>query len=574
MVLDRCCRRVPTFDFHAWRCSCRSLRRARLSCRSGDREWQKIVVQLVRRRLVSRARRRCLTGPSSITRPVLAHRDRSWLQPFVAAVLYSLANTLMTSVPVSLSSNDRLPSGRRGTSASTTCQVSLRDPRARAWGGCIWSSGRWWCRCWWCRSSSRAAPSPTTSSCAPRRSRRSRRLILALEAKDRYTAGHAQRVATFCEYVGSELGFGPSRMERLRYAALMHDIGKLIVPNQLLNKPGRLTESEFARVRRHEGVSVELLRRIDFLAPIAGDTTTEAATAAVEGSGLVEPAIIHVADAFDAMTSTRSYRKALSQETAFAELRGGAGLAVQRRLRRGADPRDRGARRALRRRVRGRRPRVGRRTARGGYRIRRPRRRAARRAAGGHDRREGDDAADARRGRRSGEPRRPHRGAGRWGRGDRASAPTCRSRARSGRRSRSSAARSRAASSSSCGRPTGQHCRSRSRTWSCSPRRASVADAALVLLVALLATFLVRSEPTTAEGRLALLVERFAEGLAAVVVFQAVDRAFDEPDRPCQCARRARRRRHRADRRRRGRADGRARAACRSRCRAAPPISR
>ena len=105
----------------------------------------------------------------------------------------------------------------------------------------------------------------------------------------------------------------------------MHDIGKLVVPNQLLNKPGRLTEAEFERVKRHEPVSVELLRRIDFLAPVAGDTTTEAATAAVDGTGLVEPAIIHVADAFDAMTSTRAYRRALSQETAFAELRDGAG---------------------------------------------------------------------------------------------------------------------------------------------------------------------------------------------------------------------------------------------------------
>jgi HD domain len=150
-------------------------------------------------------------------------------------------------------------------------------------------------------------------------------LILALEAKDRYTAGHAQRVATFCEYVGERMGFGTRRMERLRYAALMHDIGKLVVPNQLLNKPGRLTEGEFERVKRHETVSVDLLRRIDFLAPVAGDTTTEAATAAVDGSGLIEPAIIHVADAFDAMTSTRSYRRALSQETAFAELRAGAG---------------------------------------------------------------------------------------------------------------------------------------------------------------------------------------------------------------------------------------------------------
>jgi hypothetical protein len=150
-------------------------------------------------------------------------------------------------------------------------------------------------------------------------------LILALEAKDQYTAGHAHRVATFSHYVGSKLALSPRRMERLRYAALMHDIGKLIVPNQILNKPGKLTEAEFERVKRHEVVSVELLRRIDFLAPVAGDTTTEAATAAVEGGGLVEPAIIHVADAFDAMTSTRSYRRALSQETAFAELRKGAG---------------------------------------------------------------------------------------------------------------------------------------------------------------------------------------------------------------------------------------------------------
>jgi hypothetical protein len=150
-------------------------------------------------------------------------------------------------------------------------------------------------------------------------------LILALEAKDRYTAGHAQRVAMFAEYVGEELRFSPRRMERLRYAALMHDIGKLIVPNQLLNKPGRLTASEFERVRRHEFVSVELLRRIDFLAPVAGDTTTEAATRAVSGTGLVEPAIIHVADAFDAMTSTRAYRRALTQKTAFDELRNGSG---------------------------------------------------------------------------------------------------------------------------------------------------------------------------------------------------------------------------------------------------------
>ncbi len=151
-------------------------------------------------------------------------------------------------------------------------------------------------------------------------------LIRALEAKDRYTAGHAQRVATFAGYVGQELNFGPKRLERLRYAALMHDIGKLVVPNQLLNKPGRLTEAEFARVRRHEEVSVALLGRIDFLAPVAPNTTSEAATRSVEEeTGAIEPGIIMVADAFDAMTSTRSYRKALTQEIAFEELRKNAG---------------------------------------------------------------------------------------------------------------------------------------------------------------------------------------------------------------------------------------------------------
>jgi len=241
-----------------------------------------------------------------------------------AAVVYSVANALLVSVPVSLSSND--------TYRTVARHIGKYDLPAVPFA--VLGLGLGWV---YLELGAVVVPLLVVPILIARstfanylelraaQEQTIQTLILALEAKDQYTAGHAQRVATFCEYVGEELGFGPSRMERLRYAALMHDIGKLIVPNQLLNKPGRLTESEFARVRRHEGVSVELLRRIDFLAPIAGDTTTEAATAAVEGDGLVEPAIIHVADAFDAMTSTRSYRKALSQDTAFAELRSGAG---------------------------------------------------------------------------------------------------------------------------------------------------------------------------------------------------------------------------------------------------------
>jgi HD superfamily phosphohydrolase YqeK len=151
-------------------------------------------------------------------------------------------------------------------------------------------------------------------------------LIRALESKDAYTAGHVERVATYAEYIGQELQFTPGRLERLRLAALVHDIGKLIVPNELLNKPGRLTEDEFAIVKRHEQVSMELLREIDFLAPVAPSASSvHTSYEPDDPRHPIEPYIVHVADAYDAMTSTRAYRKALSQGVAFAELRDKAG---------------------------------------------------------------------------------------------------------------------------------------------------------------------------------------------------------------------------------------------------------
>lgn len=148
-------------------------------------------------------------------------------------------------------------------------------------------------------------------------------LVRALEAKDEYTAGHAERVARFARYVGEELGFLPWRLERLRVAALMHDIGKLVVPNALLNKPGKLTADEYATVRAHEQVSIKMLSHIELLAPIA--ETAETSVYERGDVDTIEPHIIAVADAFDAMTSTRAYRRALSQEIAFEELRARAG---------------------------------------------------------------------------------------------------------------------------------------------------------------------------------------------------------------------------------------------------------
>ncbi len=151
-------------------------------------------------------------------------------------------------------------------------------------------------------------------------------LIHALEAKDRYTSGHSERVADYARYIGEELNFMPARLERLRFAALMHDIGKLVVPNQLLNKPGRLTPEEFSQVRVHEKVSVQMLSHIDFLRPIAAASHSDATRFDPDDlDHPIEPYIVMIADAYDAMTSTRAYRKALPQDVAFRELRDKAG---------------------------------------------------------------------------------------------------------------------------------------------------------------------------------------------------------------------------------------------------------
>jgi putative nucleotidyltransferase with HDIG domain len=154
--------------------------------------------------------------------------------------------------------------------------------------------------------------------------------IRAIEAKDRYTAGHTERVAKYALYIGQELKLSQADLEHLRYAALLHDVGKLAVPRRILNKPGRLTEDEYRIVQRHNQVCIDILTRVDFMRSMVGTASDQHAhfsrDEARERDRLVQEAhIVAVADAFDAMTSTRSYRRALTQEVAIDELRDKAG---------------------------------------------------------------------------------------------------------------------------------------------------------------------------------------------------------------------------------------------------------
>jgi HD-GYP domain-containing protein (c-di-GMP phosphodiesterase class II) len=158
-----------------------------------------------------------------------------------------------------------------------------------------------------------------------------RGFVKTLEAKDMYTRGHTERVAVFAQMIGEELGFTGTQLETVRWSALIHDLGKLAVPTELIRKRGRLDDTEYAEMKTHAHLVEEILAEVDFLQPMVEIASGHHSN--FDGSGYggrghtdghspgLEACIIAVADAFDAMTSARSYRMALSQQYALAELR-------------------------------------------------------------------------------------------------------------------------------------------------------------------------------------------------------------------------------------------------------------
>lgn len=150
----------------------------------------------------------------------------------------------------------------------------------------------------------------------------------AIEARDWYTAGHTDRVSKMAEVVASNLGWSDQKMIELRHGSTLHDIGKIGVPDSILNKPGRLTEYERKIMMKHPEMGVKIIEGIDFLKGAIPYLLYhhERYDGAGYPMGLagedipIEGRILAVADTVDAILSDRPYRKGASPEQAISEL--------------------------------------------------------------------------------------------------------------------------------------------------------------------------------------------------------------------------------------------------------------
>ena len=155
-----------------------------------------------------------------------------------------------------------------------------------------------------------------------------RALAAALDARDPYTAGHSERVSVVSVAISRELGLEGEAVEIVRLGALLHDIGKIGIPDDVLRKPGALTPAEYDAIKQHPGLGARILRSVPFLARHL--EIVELHHERPDGRGYphglrgddipLAARIVHVADAYDAMTSARAYRHARPAGDALREL--------------------------------------------------------------------------------------------------------------------------------------------------------------------------------------------------------------------------------------------------------------
>ena len=159
-------------------------------------------------------------------------------------------------------------------------------------------------------------------------------ISMITEARDAYTAGHQQRVTKLAVALAEEMGFPQDRVEGIKIAALTHDVGKINLPAEILSKPGRLSEIEFNLIKNHSQIGYDILKKIDFLWPVADIVLQHHEK--INGSGyprglkedeiLLEAKIICVADVVEAMSSHRPYRPALGIDKALEEISQNKGI--------------------------------------------------------------------------------------------------------------------------------------------------------------------------------------------------------------------------------------------------------
>ena len=167
-----------------------------------------------------------------------------------------------------------------------------------------------------------------------------RALAYTIDAKDRYTSGHSQRVADYALAIAKRMGKSEEEQKIIYYAGLLHDIGKIRVPEELINKPGGLTEDEFNQIRVHPVSGYHILKDIHEDIRIAYGAKYhherydgKGYPNALEGENIPEIArIIGVADSYDAMASNRRYRDALPQEVIRSEFEKGRGTQFDKEI--------------------------------------------------------------------------------------------------------------------------------------------------------------------------------------------------------------------------------------------------
>jgi len=165
-------------------------------------------------------------------------------------------------------------------------------------------------------------------------------LCRAVEAKDPYTQGHSQRVSELAYQLGKRMKLSRRALENLRFSGMLHDIGKIGIDENILNKPGKLTNDEYDKIKLHPAIGSKIIKEIDFLRESADIVLYHHEH--YDGSGYpagrkeeeipVESSILCVVDVFDALTSDRPYRKAMTEEEAIEVIRRESGTLFNPRV--------------------------------------------------------------------------------------------------------------------------------------------------------------------------------------------------------------------------------------------------